>query len=121
MKTASVKELRQALTERSPKELLEICLRLSRFKKENKELLTYLLFEASDEMGYVNGVKQLMDEEERYYVTPKSTFVILRRRRLKWSYYCTSAPSYKPLDPPSPETACSRTYTTDSWILSRKD
>ena len=49
MKTAAVKDIKQELLQRSPKELLALCLRLSRFKKENKELLTYLLFEASDE------------------------------------------------------------------------
>ena len=43
MKAVSVKELSQELLNRSPKELRDLCLRLSRFKKENKELLTYLL------------------------------------------------------------------------------
>jgi len=37
MKAVSQKELKQELSSRSTKELLELCLRLSRFKKENKE------------------------------------------------------------------------------------
>jgi len=62
MKTASVKEIRQELNNRSPKEVLALTLRLASFKKENKELLTYLLFEADDELAYVEGIKREMDE-----------------------------------------------------------
>jgi hypothetical protein len=62
MKAATVKLLKDALKERSGDELLEYCLRLARFKKENKELLTYLLFEAEDEKGYVQTVKELVDD-----------------------------------------------------------
>ena len=35
---------------------------LSRFKKENKELLTYLLFESHDEDQYIQSIKDLMDQ-----------------------------------------------------------
>jgi len=61
MKAVTAKELKLELNNRSPKEVLELCLRLSRFKKENKELLTYLLFEASDEEYYINSVKEEID------------------------------------------------------------
>ena len=50
-----------ALSELSQPDLVMICLRLSRFKKENKELLTYLLFEANDEEGYIESVKGEID------------------------------------------------------------
>lgn len=63
MKTASIKEIKTALEEVAPVNLLNYCLRLAKFKKENKELLTYLLFEEYNEEGYVTGVKQLIDEE----------------------------------------------------------
>ena len=49
MKTATVKQIKDELSYKSANELKELCLHLSRFKKENKELLTYLLFEAHDE------------------------------------------------------------------------
>jgi hypothetical protein len=62
MKAASVHELKDELQQLPPKQLVELCLRLSRFKKENKELLTYLLFEAHDLPGYITLVKQQMDE-----------------------------------------------------------
>jgi len=63
MKTATVKELNRELNLRNPGELLELCLRLSKFKKENKELLTYLLFESYDEESYLEGVKRQIDEQ----------------------------------------------------------
>jgi len=63
MKAVTVKEINLELLERSPKELRDLRLRLSRFKKENKELLTYLLFEASDEEAYVGSVKKEIDEQ----------------------------------------------------------
>lgn len=63
MKAVTVKELRAALSLRSPKELTQLCLRLSTFKKDNKELLTYLLFEAADEAGYIESVKGEIDQQ----------------------------------------------------------
>jgi hypothetical protein len=62
MKTATIQELKQELQSVPPARLLELCLRLARFKKENKELLTYLLFEAHDEEAYVRSVNELIDE-----------------------------------------------------------
>lgn len=63
MKSASIRELKAELLDRSPKEVLDLCLRLSRFKKENKELLTYLLFESFDEQSYILSVKEEIDEK----------------------------------------------------------
>lgn len=57
MKAASVKEIKSALEIIPPGQLMEICVRLIKFKKENKELATYLLFDETDETGYVNNVK----------------------------------------------------------------
>jgi hypothetical protein len=62
MKPASVNEIKQKLKETDKKNLINICLRLARFKKENKELLTYLLFEEDDLPGYIESVKQEIDE-----------------------------------------------------------
>jgi hypothetical protein len=63
MKAATVHELKQELKNAKPAELVELCLRLARFKKENKELLTFLLFEAHDLGLYVVNVKEDMDHE----------------------------------------------------------
>jgi hypothetical protein len=62
MKAISLKDIKQELNHLSPNDLQEICLRLSRFKKENKELLSYLLFHSSDEQAYVESIKRLMDD-----------------------------------------------------------
>ncbi len=62
MKTASLKEIKTELESTPAPILLELCLKLTKFKKENKELLTYLLFEAHDEKSYVESVKGILDE-----------------------------------------------------------
>ena len=62
MKAASVNEIKQELKEKNKEELIALCLRLARFKKENKELLDYLLFNAQDEDQYLKEVKDEIDE-----------------------------------------------------------
>lgn len=62
MKSASVLEIKQELQNSKPNELVDLCLRLAKFKKENKELLTYLLFDSSDEDKYVAEVKAEVNE-----------------------------------------------------------
>jgi hypothetical protein len=57
MKASTISELKQELAALPAPQLTELCLRLARFKKENKELLTYLLFEAHDTHGYIQSVK----------------------------------------------------------------
>lgn len=60
MKASTINELKQELLNASSSTLVDLCLRLARFKKENKELLTYLLFESHDERGFIKGVKAEM-------------------------------------------------------------
>lgn len=87
MKAATVRELKKELETRDPAELLELCLRLSKFKKENKELLTYLLYEASDEEAYIANVKNEIDKQfteintNTYYFIKKSFRKILRQTK----------------------------------------
>ena len=84
MKAATVKELKDELANYSQKEILAICLRLSKFKKENKELLTYLLYESKNEMAYIENVKNEIDiqfeqiNRNSYYFIKKSVRKILR-------------------------------------------
>ena len=63
MKAASLKELKTELTAQHPQKILELCMHLAKYKKENKELLSYLLFEAHDEPNYIKEVKEQIDEE----------------------------------------------------------
>lgn len=62
MKAASSAELKKALHTLDKTELVELCLRLARFKKENKELLSYLLYEEDDLDQYISHVKIVIDE-----------------------------------------------------------
>lgn len=84
MKTASVNEIKQHLKQSSAEELLELCLRLVKYKKENKELTSYLLFEANDLPGYIENVKGEIDgqfadiNKANLYFVKKSLRKILR-------------------------------------------
>ena len=62
MTTASLAELKRALRNVPLGDLPDLCIRLARYKKENKELLSYLLFEADDEPEYIKGVKAEIDQ-----------------------------------------------------------
>ena len=84
MKAATVKEIKSELESLSSEELITICLRLARFKKENKELLTYLLFEAYDENSYIAAVKSTIDtgfdeiHKTSLYIAKKNLRKIIR-------------------------------------------
>ncbi len=62
MKPASIAVIKKELKEYSHQELVDYCLHLARFKKENKELLHYLLFESIDEDGYIEKIKYEIDD-----------------------------------------------------------
>ncbi|MBO9728468.1 MAG: hypothetical protein J7623_07490 [Chitinophaga sp.] len=61
MKAATISEIKKELSTLAPAELSALCLRLAKYKNDNKELLTYLLFEAHNEQGYVDAVKVEID------------------------------------------------------------
>jgi hypothetical protein len=108
MKAASINEIKKELVMLDARMLGDLCMRLAKYKQENKELLTYLLFEAHDESGYVKAVKAEMDELFRslpsgnvYYIK-KSLRKVLRivNKQIKYSgnkqtelelrlYFCT--------------------------------
>lgn len=134
MKTASVAELKKELTHHSQAELMQLCLRLARFKKENKELLTYLLFEAHDEHGYIDAVKAMMDEAfseintTSYYYIKKSVRKILSsvKKQIRYSqkketevelllYFCRKLRTMKPSFTRSP--VLRNTYQTQLRMI----
>ncbi len=115
MKAASVKIIKDELQHLEPKELGELCLKLARFKKENKELLTYLLFEAHNEEEYINGVKLEIDElfddvnTKSFFYIRKSVRKILTttKKYIRYSkkketeielllYFCIKLKNFKP-------------------------
>ncbi len=84
MKPASISEIKKDLEKRDFKELQDYCLRLARFKKENKELLAFLLFESDNVPAYIENVKQEIEQQFRemnksnIYFIKKSVRKILR-------------------------------------------
>jgi len=46
----------------SNQELVDLCLRMAKYKKENKELLGYLLFDSTNEDQYVQTVNAEVDQ-----------------------------------------------------------
>ncbi|MES2647484.1 MAG: hypothetical protein V4717_11450 [Bacteroidota bacterium] len=58
MKAATAQEIKKQLNTMPASELVDLCQRLARFKKENKELLSYLLFNAQDEEQFVLDIKE---------------------------------------------------------------
>ena len=115
MKAATVKQIKDELKNASQEDLLKLCLRMSKFKKENKELLTYLLFEASDESAYIQGIKEEIDEQfkqintKSYYYIRKSIRKILTsvKKHIRYSlkketevdliiYFCLKLKEFRP-------------------------
>jgi hypothetical protein len=55
-KTYGLADIKKELQFLDNAQLTELCLRLARYKKENKELLAYLLFDAGNEQGFIESV-----------------------------------------------------------------
>lgn len=109
MKAASVNEIKKELKTLDQDVLQELCMRLVKYKKENKELLTYLLYEAGNEQSYIAAIKEDVDElfnelplRSNLYYVKKSLRKILRfvNKQIKYSgikqtelelriYFCT--------------------------------
>src|SRR4051812_13666415 len=84
MKPASISEIKNELANLPNNRLTELCLQLARYKKDNKEFLSYLLFEENDLPAYIDGVKKQMDEgfstinSSQLYFAKKTLRKILR-------------------------------------------
>ncbi len=61
MKSHTIHEIQKELNTLEKKEVLDLCMRLAKHKKENKELLSYLLFDVNDEKEYLEKVKKEID------------------------------------------------------------
>jgi hypothetical protein len=108
MITASLNEIKKEINTLDPETIAGLCMRLAKYKKENKELLNYLLFEADNEQAYIASVKEEIDElfkdvpAPNLYLTKKILRKILRfvNKQIKYSgvnqteidlrvYFCT--------------------------------
>jgi len=87
MKAAGIREIKKELQNRSHKDLMEACLKMAKFKKESKELLTYLLFEADNEEAYRDTIKETIEFEfdqintTSFYYIKKGIRKILRNTK----------------------------------------
>ncbi len=83
MKPEKLSDLKKELLNHNVHELTEICLRLAKYKKENKELLNYLLFDAEQPMEYAEQVKNFLMEDfksiqKHYFYSTRSLRKIVR-------------------------------------------
>ncbi len=115
MKIATIKQLKETLNHNSHSDLVDLCLHLSRFKKENKELLSYILFQSADQANFIKSVAQEIFEQfsqintSSYYYIKKSVRKILKRIKtyIRYSkqketeielllYFCTQLKTMQP-------------------------
>ncbi len=92
MNPAKLNDLKKELLNLDSKALVEICLRVAKYKKENKELVNYLLFNAEEPLEYAELVKSSLLEEfenlsKHYYYSIKSLRKVLRamNRHIKYT------------------------------------
>ena len=80
MTSASLHEIKKELSTLDADVLASVCLRLAKYKKENKELLAYLLFDAGDEQTYVSEVKEAVNGLFTE-VTPRNSYFVKKTLR----------------------------------------
>src|ERR1035437_9925381 len=80
MNPASLSELKKELSGRTYKELYDIILRMAKFKKENKELLSYLLMDSMNEAEYIQHVKDAISAE---FIMSSSLSLRLSKKSLR--------------------------------------
>ena len=73
MNPPGISEIRQELKNLTASELAQVVLKLARFRKENKEMLSFLLFGEHDLPGYVEEARSEM-EAGMYDVYPDAPY-----------------------------------------------
>lgn len=80
METSSLAELKRELQTLHQPELVELLLRVSKYKKENKELLHYLLFERHREEEFIQTIK---DEVLEMFAEVNTTTVYFGKKTIR--------------------------------------
>lgn len=84
MDTASISNIKKELKNLPVEELQTLINRLAKYKKENKELLSYLLFDAYNESEFIGQVKKEIDlqfssmNSSSFYLAKKTLRKVLR-------------------------------------------
>jgi len=137
LNAVTLKTIKAELQLRDPSEWMELCLRMAKFKKENKELLTYLLFESGSESSYVENLKAEMDQQfaemnmKTWYLTKKGSRKILTglKRAIRYSgiketeievllYFCSKLKAMRPSI--QKNTRMLNMYTVQIELIKRK-
>jgi len=77
MEIASLSNIKKELKNLPPEVLQDVITRLAKYKKDNKELLSYLLFEAYNEDEYIRQVKEEIDLE--FMSLNRSSFYLAKK------------------------------------------
>jgi hypothetical protein len=77
MKSASLAEIRKELKSLSREEVIALCEKLAKYKKDNKEYLNYLMFDSVDEDAYAQRIKH--DVVEAFNATNTSGFYLAKK------------------------------------------
>lgn len=93
MQTPRLSELKKELNSATWEELVQLCVQLSRYSKENKELLHYFLYWKENESDYISAVTELIEKEfaeintQSAYLAKKSIRRILKllNKHIKYS------------------------------------
>lgn len=92
MQPSSVSDIQKELKTLPSKDVIQFCMRLVKYKKENKELMTYLLHHSSDEEGFIQMIKDEVledfgDVNQSSFFLAKKTIRKILRKINKYSRY----------------------------------
>jgi hypothetical protein len=80
MQSTSLAYLKKEIQAMPKAELIEICNKLIKYKKENKELLHYVLFESTNEANYV---EQLKNEVTKMFLDVNTQTVYFAKKTIR--------------------------------------
>jgi hypothetical protein len=63
MKSESISNLKKEIQSLPPELIVQYCIRMAKYKTENKELLSYLIFNAYDQQTFIAEVKEEIDQQ----------------------------------------------------------
>ncbi len=85
LQSAPLKELKRQLENLQQREVVNYCLKLARYKHDNKDFLHYLIFESADPGAFSKRLREevdagfaLLDREKNLFFTKKGLRKILR-------------------------------------------
>ncbi len=94
MNPAGIAEIKTELKELDKAQLLELLLAMAKYKKDNKEYMGYLLFEAHDKPNLVAEVKKIIDAQMEEHKQQSNLYYVkkgLRKTLRIVNKYCKYA------------------------------